>query len=217
MPQLHENRRTLTASWSVTQWPGYRALELVRELNEHCLEILSRLARCEVSPELEFVKLSRDLWRELDKDMRRRAAQVPVLLLDIQFRRDDFWQWARTHRAGDWNTPLPCRPLPARFATELTRKTLMLAWYTARTDISAAGLLLGMSQSVATTIAGFGLHDIDFIAARHGKFLRPRWENIPLFWRMLLTAARDGDDETLCDVHLHALQLLGSELFQEVG
>jgi hypothetical protein len=103
-------------------------------------------------------------------------------------------------------------PKPAR---ELTGETLMLAWLTARSDRRTATLLLGLTSGVTGILASLRPADVRRIAARHSRELRPRWPNNAHFWRQLLVAARRGDEESLMDVHLHGLQLLGSDLLPE--
>lgn len=88
----------------------------------------------------------------------------------------------------------------------------MLAWSTVALDRGAATLLLGMTPAVGSTIAELDPQDVERIAARHSRHLRPRWEDLPAFWCKLLTAAKDGDEAAIRETHLHGIQLLGSEL-----
>lgn len=92
------------------------------------------------------------------------------------------------------------------------RETLMLAWNVVSIDRGAATLLLGMAPSVATMLVELGPQDVERIAARHGRHLRPRWEDLPQFWSNLLQAADGNDEDSLYKLHLHGIQLLGSEL-----
>jgi len=83
----------------------------------------------------------------------------------------------------------------------------MLAWHTARTDADSALVLLGISPLVAEAISTLRLQDIDRIADRHYRRLRPRWEDRPAVWRQLLTCSRETDVDAAHEFVLHALQL----------
>lgn len=92
------------------------------------------------------------------------------------------------------------------------RETLMLAWSTVAFDRGTASVLFGMTPAVCNIIAGLSPQDVERIAARNSRYLRPRWEEFPMFWGKILTAAREGNEDALHDVRLHGMQLLGSEL-----
>ena len=92
-------------------------------------------------------------------------------------------------------------------ATKLARSTLTMAWHTVRTDAEATRVLLGISPPVADHIASLRLQDIDRIAERHFRRLRPRWEDRPAVWRQLLACARETDVNAAHEFVLHALQL----------
>jgi hypothetical protein len=95
------------------------------------------------------------------------------------------------------------------------RESLVLAWHSARLDPCASCLLLGISPAVADLIASMELQDIERLAESQHRHLRPRWEDRRYFWRQLLVAARNRDEDTLHELHLHGLQLAGGELIQD--
>lgn len=161
---------------------------------------------------LDLVRLHQDLWTGLDTPSRKRAARCPFLLVDARFQNEAWWHWAKTSRPHIGKDASSLIPLPASIAKDLMYETLVLAWHTARSDSRAASVLLAMSPKVAATLARLGLQDIHHIAAHHSHYLRPRWEDLPLFWRHLLIAARSDDNVALHEVHLHGLQLLGTNL-----
>ena len=195
-------------------WKGAKALGAVYELNDHCLQILSALASAEpLKCPLSIVMHQRPLWGALDAEARRRAAQNPVALLDMQFKSEEWWQKALQRSSKRWNQmPPPDECFPGNQARKLARETLMLAWPTARDDQHAACLMFGMSSSVAARVAALTPQHIEQIASRHSRELRPRWEHIPMYWRSLLVAAQGGDDAALREVHLYSLQLIASEI-----
>ena len=102
MSKVHGMRKQLSTTWAPSQWSGSNALGLVHELNDHCLEVFTNIAQSNSTCGTEIVSIFRDQWRDLDENSRRRAAGLPVLVLDLHFRNEEFWRWARTHRSGDW-------------------------------------------------------------------------------------------------------------------
>lgn len=200
------------------QWSGAPILGLVYEVNELCIETLQRLATHDSRAHtLDLVTSLRNLWRGLDVTARQRAAKCPFLLLDARFQSETWWR--KAGRPCTRHLKGVARPgcLPAKTGATLMRETLTLAWHTSRLDPRASSLLLGVSPAVAELIAGMGLQDIERVAAGQHCHLRPRWEDRLDFWRQLLVAARNGDDETLRELHLHGLQLAGGDLIRHCG
>ena len=194
-------------------WRGVQALRPVHDLNERCLELLTQLARSEaqrLGPPI--VSQYQTLWRGLNGSARKRAADMPFLLMDVHFHDADWWraaQRSQPHRR-------PKSPQDVAFtgkvAAELMREAVMLAWNTVSLDRGAASILLGMTPAVSDIIAEFGPQDVERIATRYSQYLRPRWQDFPAFWVKLLTAARDADEDALHECRLHGVQLMGGEL-----
>jgi hypothetical protein len=194
-------------------WRGEPALRRVHALNARCLEVMILLARGERELiALPIIDGQRGLWRGLNESARTLAARTPFLLMDVHFQDAEWWRWARDSRNNRQRKIVLRAAFAAKTADELMRETLMLAWSTVALDRGAATLLLGMTPAVISTIAELDPQDVERIAARHSRHLRPRWEDFPAFWCKLLTAAKDGDEAALHETHLHGIQLLGSEL-----
>lgn len=194
-------------------WKGSSSLRRVHALNERCLEVMVQIARTNRErTAIDVINRFRSSWCGLDMAARQRAARCPVLLVDVNFQSEGWWRWADDARYGKCRPAIrqPC--FPAKAAGELMRETLMLAWSTAGADRNAASVLIGMTPAVSNIVAELEPQDVERIAARHSRHLRPRWEDFPPFWRKLLSAARDGDEDLLHDIHLHSIQLLGGEL-----
>ncbi len=206
------NKNQVEPSVSPPLWTGAPCLELVHAFNERFLELLTQAARIEGEPSsLHIVQLHRDLWISLDSGARQLVAGFPFLLIDIQFHSKDWWLLAKELCSPEM-TPHPSPSLFSdRLAIEVMYEAVVLAWHIARSDIRAASVLLAMSPDVALAVSKLGLRDITHIAEYHHNYLRPRWEHIPLFWRHLLVAARSGNHSAIHGVHLHGLQLLGTE------
>jgi hypothetical protein len=72
-----------------------------------------------------------------------------------------------------------------------------------------------MAQSVADRIVRLKFEEIDRIAHKRFRHVRPRWDDRPALWRRLLLAAQSDDAKLLGAVNLHALQLLTGELLAD--
>lgn len=202
-----------TPTPSGVTWKGAHALKRVHSSNERCLELLVELARTEHTRlNLAIVSQHRNLWRSLTVAARKRAALTPYLLVDVHFQDVDWWRWAKATRSGGRHAVVSEPAFSGKVAAELMRETLMLAWSTVVLDRGTAGVFLGMTPGVTEIIAGLGPQDAERIATRHGRHLRPRWEDFPAFWGGLLSAAQNGDEDALHEVRLHGMQLIGSEL-----
>lgn len=158
---------------------------LVRALNERCLELMVRLAKSEGIPIPAAVSSNRALWRGLDSSARQRAANHPVLLVDIAFADAAWWRWAAYNRVAERKPSAPGF-LPPRVASELMRETMTLAWIIAREDRGLATALCGMAPSVARIFCSFGPTDVDRLSTRYHRHVRLRFDEHPLYWRMYL-------------------------------
>ena len=87
----------------------------------------------------------------------------------------------------------------------------MLAWHSVKADVNAS-CLLGISPGVAATLASFSLTELDRIAERRFRYVRPRWEDRPIVWRQLLLTAGSADARQARDANLRALQLITGDL-----
>ena len=183
------------------------ALAPICEINEQCLRMLVNASRQSQLSSDSFLYHLLSLVSPLDDGAIATAARFPFLLVDFGFRDVQWWRRVASK-------PMRADPdrswlvhFPRATVTKLARATLTLAWHTARTDTDATLVLLGMSHSVAEAIATLRLSDIDRIADRHFRRLRPRWEDRPAVWRQLLTCARETDVDAAHEFVLHALQL----------
>jgi hypothetical protein len=186
---------------------GKDALAPICEINEQCLKMLVDVARQPKLSSDSFLYHLISLISPLDDVAISTAARFPFLLVDFGFRDVQWWRRVaskslRADSAPAWLVPFPRSP-----ATKLARTTLMLAWHTARTDADSTLVLLGISPLVAEAISTLRLQDIDKIADRHYRRLRPRWEDRPAVWRQLLTCSRETDVDAAHEFVLHALQL----------
>ena len=83
--------------------------------------------------------------------------------------------------------------------------------YAARSLSHVSSLVFGMAPEVTTLISRLSPRDLERVVVQEIQEMRPRWENRPMFWKELFHAATQMDDESLANVHLHCLQLLGGE------
>lgn len=183
------------------------ALAPICEINEQCLQMLVNASR---HPQLSFDSFLYHLFSlvsPLDDGAITTASRFPFLLVDFGFRDVHWWRRSVQNSLRADSDRSWLNPFPRAAATTLARATLMLAWHTARTDAEATLGLLGISQPVAAAIATLRLRDIDRIADRHFRRLRPRWEDRPAMWCQLLACSRETDVDAAHEFVLHALQL----------
>jgi hypothetical protein len=186
-------------------------LQTAHRLNGRCISLLAETVRTGgASIELHGMYGLRDLWAQVDTLVCERAGRCPVLLLDLNFQRADWWGRA-SHvdgRASSVNGP--CALFTEDHATPLLREILMESWSIGRTMPHVARLIFGMEPRVSSAIADLSVPELDQVAVLYARYLRPRWEDSRVFWQRLLLAAIGADDEALAHAHLHCLQLLGS-------
>jgi hypothetical protein len=134
-----------------------------------------------------------------------------MVLLDFNFQRAEWWDRVlNTPRAGESQRP--------RFGTfhedealPLARDLLLEAWSAGRSTSQVCSLVFGMAPEVTLLIARLSPQDLDRVVVHEAQAMRLRWDNRPMFWKELFHAATQMDDQILANVHLHCLQLLGSQ------
>jgi hypothetical protein len=193
-----------------------RLLSGVFEVNERCLEMLVNAARQETKGSFALVRELREVLKSTDPATRRRAACRSFLLVDLEFGSADWWRGAGSHLSDQARVPSWRGSFPRATATSLARATLLLAWNSLRAarDPATARVLLGMTPEVGDLVAALRFDQIDRIAQKRFRFVRPRWDDRPAVWRRLLLAAQSDDSGPMGRFNLHALQLLSGELMR---
>ena len=84
---MSESEDTSHEAMSATapRWNRRQSLDLVHQLNEHCLELLAGVAAADAGSELPLVSANRDLWAQLRPEARKRAALLPFVIVDLYF------------------------------------------------------------------------------------------------------------------------------------
>jgi hypothetical protein len=184
----------------------------VRRLNERGLALLTKTAQATNRAErLASWKEILPLWARASEATLSRAARCPMVLLDFNFQHVAWWSRViRTPRGGEYR-----QPRLSAFRTDdaipLARDLLLEAWSATRSLSHVSSLVFGMAPEVATLISRLSPRDLDRVVVQEIQEMRPRWENRSMFWTELFHAATQTDDESLANVHLHCLQLLGGE------
>ena len=200
---MRKKKKILRPTIESQRWPGENALATVCQLNTRCM------ARLAEQPH-DDATLSA-LWAQLDARACARAGRCPVLLIDLNFQRLEWWQRA-SQRSADPLLLEGASALDSGGTVSLVREILMDARTIGRTMPRALNLIFGMASPVTANIIQMGVPEIDRIAVEEGRRLKARWPESRSFWKGLLQAAIGTDDQALANVHLHCLQLLGSEL-----
>jgi hypothetical protein len=202
------------ASATAPRWRRSQSLELVHQLNEHCLGLLARLAAADNGGESPFVSANRDLWARLGSEARRRAALMPFVVLDLHFANEAWWRRVIDAPASAVREPDVAQRLPPELSERLIQETLIFAWQMARSDRRAAQVLFAMRPSVAAMIGALTPGQVRDIASRRSGDIHVRWAEDGRFWRELLLAAEAGNEQAVAELHLHAkLLLLGPLIY----
>jgi len=185
-------------------------LQAVRRLNGQCFSFMADAARNErARAEIPAVFAAHGLWGQVDPKACDRAGHCPILLLDLNFQRLDWWRQAISGEADETHSVNADHWFSVEMAIPLLRELMTEAWIAARYMPLAANLLFGMTPEVRAVIATFSVADVDRIVSVHVRSLRPRWDNSRTFWKHLLEGAVGADDRILGATWLHCLQLLG--------
>jgi len=185
----------------------------VRRLNERGLTFLTKVVQTGewVEGQIPWKEILSS-WACASEQTLERAARCPMVLLDFNFQRVSWWSRVI-------NTPPREEPRLAKasaFQTDeaipLAHDLLLEAWSAARSTPTVSSLVFGMAPDVTTLIARLSPRELDRVALQEIDCMGPRWANRPMFWKELLQAATQLDDQILANVYLHCLQLLGGEL-----
>ena len=205
-------RRSAARAIQSPVWPGADALKMVRRLNSKGLEsIAATAANIDESGATGLVSRHAGLWRQMTPDSCQRMAGCPVLLVELHFHDVPWWEWVV--RQG----PKPLRPvisdprIAIGNAQALVREILMQACIIAHKSREAARLSFGISSPVVEMIADLTGSEIELLTAEHAEELQLRWADNTVFWKNLLEAALGDSEEAVGAVHMHCLQLLGSD------
>jgi hypothetical protein len=190
-------------------WLRSATLASLSELNGECLELLAQQARATPGSVL-LAEFARG-WGVLDPPARQRAADCLYLLLDAGFAVPQHW---RTHTVrqvedADGDPYAPFFTVPA--AAEVAQAVFTFAWHLSRCQSAAARLLLGMPAACVFELARHTLGQVRTLAARHPRWLRPRWCAHPDMWRQFLGAAAAGEATALERARLRGQTLLAAE------
>lgn len=210
---MHKKSEIVSVTMPPHRWTGGRVLETAHRLNEKCVTLLAQTVQAHAACISDSAILgAQDLWARVDARACERAGRCPVLLMDLNFRRPDWWN--RVGRGGENGLAhvVPRMLFSQERAAPLLREILIEAWSFARSMPHAAGLIFGIVPPVSAVIANLTVTDVEQVVVNHLSQLRPRWEHNRMFWSRLLEAAAGTDEIALIDVHRYSLQLLGGDL-----
>jgi hypothetical protein len=204
---LELDRACLERSWLRAEW-----LDTLAEVNEQCLELLTEQSTVRTTQVHPILRQVGELWRSLDSSGRRRAAACPYLLVDAGFGDPTRWRWAAGFHVSERESVTYAKFFTVPRTATVARLVFTYAWYLARTQNSAARLILGMPLHCTTLIRACTLGQIHDLAEQQSGWLRPRWPTRVRVWRELLSAASTGDSVALERARMHGLQLLAADM-----
>jgi len=207
---MYKRKGKYFTTMAPTPWEALPMLESARRLNERCFALLAQCSIDAAAREASPIFGRADLWARIDEHACEPAGRCPVLLLSLNFHQLDWWQRAAQGIAGfslNAGTPL----FGMLEVVPLLRTILLEIWSITRVNSRAACVLFGMSPGVAQVIAGLAAPGVNRIVDEYATAVRPRWEENRIFWLRFLEALSAKNEDALTHVHLHALQLLGSD------
>jgi hypothetical protein len=185
----------------------------VRRLNERGLAFLTRAVQTnEWADGSASWKEIFSSWACASERTLERAAHCPMLLLDFNFQRVSWWTQVANTQLREEPRHANLRAFQTREAIPLAHDLLLEAWSAARSTPPVSSLVFGMAPEVTTLIARLSPRELDRVVLNEIQCMGPRWASQPIFWKGLLQAATQLDDQILATVYLHCLQLLGGEL-----
>jgi hypothetical protein len=187
-----------------------RLMRPLHEVNEYCIAMLVQAARAPRPDAFRLVIQLGDLLRGITPEIHVRAARKAFLLVDLEFANGSWWQSLRSPKTRGTSS-MSRGSFPRAGAIQLTRATLTLAWHVLHAD-EQGRCLLGVTPAVAEVINGLSLAEIDRIAERSFRHVRPRWEDRPAVWRQLLQSSQTPDIRRARESSLRCLQLITGEL-----
>jgi hypothetical protein len=197
-------------------WHGHleaeSALAPLVEMNAQCVELLCDMARRPAMLLPPLLAGSLPAWLAMTPGASLRLAGVPWLLVDAGF---SDGSPARAPGPVHELAPLVVAPLSgAPFfgaeARDFFRRVLMFSWHLVRTRPQLARIALGIPPVPAQVLARMRLAALDALAESQPGALRPRWENSPGLWRVLLAAAQREDGAGVAEASLQGIQLMAA-------
>ncbi len=199
--------------WERQSWLSAATLQSLEAVNEQVLGLLR--AQClagAVQPSLICDVSS--LLANLDAASTRRAAASAVLLGDAGLAHGSLWSDAIVGAVNNRHALVPAPFFTVDGVVGVMRLVMTHAWHLARSEPSAARLLLGLSAHNVAVIGGCTLSRLIQVAEGHTQWLRPRWESRPRIWCDLLRAAGAADRGALEHMRVRGLQLLAADARQ---
>lgn len=191
------------------QWRGRHSLELVCQFNQRCLQMVGEAVASDNGFTAPALAENRTLWATMDDAARMRAAQLPFVIMDARFADTEWWRNIAEGRAH-----VDSVRGEACLSEQLMEETLLFAAQTVKWDSSVARLILGMSPTVAVWLKELSPRDVANIWRQHRTALQLRWHDKAEFWRDLLTAAVDADEEALAEYRIEAQLMFCADLVQ---
>jgi hypothetical protein len=196
--------------WERQSWLGAATLESVVEVNEQALTLLREQCRL-AAAQPSLLRDVGSLMLDLDAKSLRCAAASAVLLVDAQFADARLWSEAIVGAVNDRPAFTPGAFFTVDGTVAVMRLVVTHAWHLARSEPTAARLLLGLSAANLAVIGGCSLSRLTHLAENRTQWLRPRWESRPRVWCNLLRTARVGDSRAVERLRIRGLQLLAAD------
>jgi hypothetical protein len=195
-----------------SRWRRMPGLTPMSRLNEVMIETMVSLARRTEAPPMPFAIITplRGIFRQIDASSRRRLAELPFLLIDLNFGDDEHWErllQSRTISSGKEGR----RPTRRVISISLARSVIVLAWHVAQSQPERALVHFGLSEKTVHLFNTVDLLHLDRAATHACQFARPRWADRPSAWMYLLRQIQSENASPRGET-IYGIQLLGADV-----
>jgi hypothetical protein len=210
-----EKITTIARQWQKNAILNPAVLEQLFEINHIYLDMLALGTRAWIGRQQHLIlpdPVTASLM-ELDAAHRAAAARCPFTLFNAQFHNASFWISLGSAAVVRESTKLFADTENKRSSgTSFTEMALFYAWHLVRSHPHAAQLLLGMKSQTVSVFKQFSLARLRYLSTERPDLITPRWPERTRFWKVMLSAARQGAEERIVELRLVGVQMMAAEL-----
>ena len=214
-----EKITTIARQWQKNSILNPALLEQLYEINHIYLDMLALGTRAWIGSQQHLFlpdPVTASLM-ELDAARRAAAAKCPFTLFNAQFQNASFWISLASDVATRESVELFADTDNKRNgSTSFTEMALFYAWHLVRSHPHAAQLLLGMKSQTLNAFKHLSLARLKYLSTARPDLITPRWPERTRFWKVMLSAARQGAEERIVELRLVGVQMIAAELAANV-
>lgn len=194
---------------------GTEVLDELYEINRTYLGVLA-LELPQRAGNIRILPPIAALLAQVNAETRESLARCPFSLFSARFHDAAYWQ-SQVQSAivrEPLQRYLAFHPVHSELAA-FTDVALFYAWHLVRSNLAAARILLGMSESTAQAMRTLPLNRIQSLAEEQASLIGLRWADHASFWPSLLDAIRARASDRIEALRLLGIQMIASEVARE--